>query len=174
MIILYILAAIVALFIVLSFLAPKNYHVYRTIRVNRPLSEVFQYIKYLKNQDDWSPWDKKDPDMKKTYTGTDGTVGFKSHWEGNKQVGEGEQEITNIIENEKMESQLRFLKPWKSQSDAYIKIEKVDETTTVVTWGFSGENKPPANIFMLFFNMDKTIGKDFEEGLENLKNQLEN
>lgn len=174
MIILYILAAIVALLIVLSLLAPKNYHVYRTIEVNRPLSEVFQFIKFVKNQDYWSPWDKKDPDMKKTYTGTDGTVGFVSHWEGNKQVGEGEQEITNILENEKMESQLRFLKPWKSQSDAYIKVEKIDEINTRVTWGFSGVNKPPANIFMLFFNMDKTVGKDFEEGLNNLKNHLEN
>lgn len=174
MIILYILAAIVALLIVLSLMAPKNYHVYRTIEVKRPLPEVFQFIKYLKNQDHWSPWDKKDPDMNKTYTGTDGTVGFVSHWEGNKQVGEGEQEITNIVEDEKMESQLRFLKPWKSQSDAYIKVEKVDDNTTQVTWGFSGVNKPPANIFMLFFNMDKTVGKDFEEGLANLKNHLEN
>lgn len=174
MIILYILAAIFALLIMLSLLAPKNYHVYRTIEVKRPLGEVFQYIKYVKNQDDWSPWDKKDPDMKKNYIGTDGTVGFKSHWEGNKQVGEGEQEITNILENEKMESQLRFIKPWKSQSDTYIKVEKIDENTTKVTWGFSGVNKPPANIFMLFFNMDKTVGKDFEEGLKNLKVHLEN
>lgn len=144
------------------------------MEINKPLPEVFQFIKYVKNQDYWSPWDKKDPDIKKSYTGTDGTIGFISHWEGNKQVGEGEQEITNIIENEKMESQLRFFKPWKSQSDAYIKVDKINESITKVTWGFSGINKPPANIFMLFFNMDKTVGKDFEEGLINLKNHLEN
>lgn len=52
--------------------------------------------------------------------------------------------------------------------------QKIDENITRVTWGFSGINKPPANIFMLFFNMDKTVGKDFEEGFNNLKNHLEN
>lgn len=173
MIFLYILAGVLILFWLLSMVAPKNYHVHRSVDVNRPLSEVFQFIQYVKNQDYWSPWDKKDPDMKKTYTGTDGTIGFVSHWVGNKQVGEGEQEITNIVENEKMESQLRFFKPWKSESDAYIKVEKINENSTKVTWGFSGVNKPPANIFMLFFNMDKTVGKDFEEGLKSLKNHLE-
>lgn len=171
---LYILAGILILFWFLSMIAPKNYHVFRSVEVNRPLPEVFQFIKYVKNQDQWSPWDKKDPDMKKTNTGVDGTVGFISRWEGNKQVGEGEQKITNIMENEKIESQLRFLKPWKSQSDAYIKVEKTDENSTLVTWGFSGVNKSPSNIIMLFFNMDKTLGKDFEEGLVNLKNHLEN
>ncbi len=170
---LYILAGILVLFWFLSMIAPKKYHVSRSIAVNKPLPEVFDFIKYIKNQDHWSPWDKKDPAMKKTYTGTDGIVGFVSHWKGNKQVGEGEQEITNIVENEKMESQLRFLKPWKSESDAYIKVEKVDENSTRLTWGFSGVNKSPANIFMLFFNMDKTVGKDFEEGLIALKKQLE-
>lgn len=173
MIFLYILAGVLILFWLLSMVAPKKYHVHRSVDVNRPLPEVFQFIQYVKNQDYWSPWDKKDPDMKKSYTGTDGSIGFVSRWEGNKQVGEGEQEITNIVENERMESQLRFFKPWKSESDAYIKVEKINKNSTKVTWGFSGENKPPANIFMLFFNMDKTVGKDFEEGLQNLKSHLE-
>lgn len=111
--------------------------------------------------------------MKKEYQGEDGEVGFISSWKGNKQVGEGEQEITGIYVNDRMESQLRFFKPWKSESDAYIKVEEIDAETTKVTWGFSGINKPPSNVFMLFFNMDKTIGKEFEEGLSNLKKHLE-
>ncbi|GGD97375.1 polyketide cyclase [Planktosalinus lacus] len=154
-------------------IAPKNYHVNRSVIIQRPLSEVFEYIKYIKNQDNWSPWGKKDPDMEKTFTGTDGTVGFISHWKGNKQVGEGEQEITGVFKNERLETKLRFLKPWKSESDAYIKVEEVTPETTKVIWGFSGVNKPPGNLFMVFFNMDKTVGKDFEEGLLNLKQQLE-
>jgi hypothetical protein len=173
MIIIYIFAALVALFLILSLIAPKSYHLYRSVEVNRPLPEVFQFIKYVKNQDYWSPWDKKDPDVKKTHTGTDGEIGFIAGWKGNKEIGEGEQEITHIVENEKMESKLRFFKPWKSESDAYIKVEKIDENNTRVTWGFSGVNKPPSNIFMMFFNMDKTVGKDFEEGLASLKVHLE-
>jgi hypothetical protein len=170
---LYILAGILILFWILTLISPKNYHVSRSIEINKPLPEVFNFIKYVKNQDHWSPWDQKDPDMKKEYRGEDGEAGFVSAWKGNKEVGEGEQEITGIYVNDRMESQLRFFKPWKSESDAYIKVEEVSPEITKVTWGFSGVNKPPANIFMLFFNMDKMIGKDFESGLIVLKKHLE-
>lgn len=173
MIFIYILVGIIVLYLILSLIAPKNYHVFRSIEIHKPLPEVFHFIKFLKNQDYWSPWDHKDPDIKKVYRGEDGQVGFVSSWKGNKQVGEGEQEITGIFENDRMESQLRFLKPWKSESDAYIKVEELSPETTKVTWGFSGVNKPPGNVFMLFFNMDKTVGKDFEEGLSALKKHLE-
>lgn len=173
MIFLYILSGILILYLILSLIAPKNYHVSRSIDVNKSLPEVYDFIKYLKNQDHWSPWNHKDPNLKKEYLGEDGEVGFVSSWKGNKQVGEGEQEIIAIYVNDRVESKLRFLKPWKSESDAYIKVEEVSPETTKVTWGFSGVNKPPGNVFMLFFNMDKMIGKDFESGLTALKEYLE-
>ncbi len=169
---LYIVVALIVLIIVLSFIAPKNYDVSRTIILNKPLPEVFQYLKSLKNQDNWSPWAEKDPNMSKTFTGVDGEVGCVSSWVGNKEVGEGEQELTGIVENEIIESQLRFLKPFKSTSNAYLKVEAVSEGTKVI-WGFSGENKFPVTIMMLFMNMDKAIGKDFEYGLNKLKGILE-
>ncbi len=171
---LYIILAIAALLLILGLIAPKHYEVNRSIIVNKPVSEVFDYLKYIKNQDYWSPWKKKDPNMKQTFEGTDGEVGFISKWEGNKVVGSGEQEIKRIIENESIESELRFLKPWKSQSDAYLRVVGLDNKQTNVTWGFSGRNKFPFSIFMLFMNMDKAVGKDFEDGLNSLKQQLEN
>ena len=67
---------------------------------------------------------------------------------------------------------LRFFKPWKSESDAYIQVDEADGGTKV-TWGFSGVNKMPFNVFMLFMNMDKAVGKDFTEGLQSLKEILE-
>ena len=73
--------------------------------------------------------------MKKTFTGTDGEIGFLSVWVGNKDVGEGEQEITGFVENEVVYSQLRFLKPFKSTSDAYLKVSKESAATKVV-WDF--------------------------------------
>jgi hypothetical protein len=173
MTVLYILLGIVGLIILFALIAPKSYEVSRSIVINKPVSEVFEFLKYLKNHEVWSPWEKKDPNMKKTFTGTDGTVGAISAWVGNKDVGEGEQEILNIIENKTIESKLRFFKPWKSESDAYLRTEEVNGGTKVV-WGFSGVNKVPTNIFMLFMNMDKTVGKDFEEGLASLKTHLEN
>lgn len=168
----YIVIILVLLVIVLANIAPKNYDVSRSIIINKPLPEVFSFLKLLKNQDDWSPWAEKDPNMKKTLTGTDGEVGFVSAWVGNKDVGEGEQEITGITENEVVESQLRFLKPFKSTSDAYLRVFEEGKATKVV-WGFSGENKFPISIMMLFMNMDKTVGKDFEYGLSKLKGILE-
>ena len=170
---LYILLAIVIIIVVLAIIAPKNYDVNRSITINQPVSKVFDYLRHLKKQDEWSPWNKKDPNMKKEFEGVDGQVGAISKWEGNKEVGVGEQEIMRIVENEVVETRLRFFKPWKSESDAYMKVKEEGSGQTTVTWGFAGHNKFPISIMMLFMNMDKAVGKDFDEGLSTLKNVLE-
>lgn len=169
----YIILGIVLLILILATIAPKTYNVSRSIEINRPKDEVFAHLKSLKRQNEWSPWAKRDPNMQQKFTGTDGEVGAINYWNGNKQVGEGEQEITKIVEGERVESELRFLKPFKSTSDAYLVTESVGNDKTKVVWGFSGQNKFPMNIMMLFMNMDKAVGKDFEEGLVNLKAILE-
>jgi hypothetical protein len=173
MIFLYIFIGLIALLIFLALIAPKKYEVNRSVIINKSLPEVFQFLKLVRNQDQWSPWKKKDPSMKQESIGTDGEVGFIAKWEGNKEVGTGEQEILHIEHNQQISTQLRFLKPWKSVSDAYIKVTEVGENQTNVTWGFAGNNPVPMNIFMLFFNFEKAVGKDFEEGLADLKDILE-
>lgn len=172
-IILYILVGLALLIVILAMIAPKTYNVLRTIDVSRPKDEVFEYLKSLKKMDEWSPWARKDPNMEKKFTGTDGEVGALSYWNGNKDVGEGEQEIVRIVKGERIESELRFLKPWKSTSDCYTQVDDAGSGTTKVTWGFSGKNKFPMSIMMLFMSMDKMVGKDFEAGLKNLKTVLE-
>lgn len=170
---LYILAGIVLLVLILAIIAPKTYNVSRSIEIAQPRAVVFDNLRYLKNHDEWSPWGKKDPNMEKKFTGTDGQVGALSYWNGNKEVGEGEQELTKIVDGERIESELRFLKPWKSTSDAYLITEDAGNGNTKVTWGFSGKNKFPVSIMMMFMNMDKAVGGDFEEGLSSLKGLLE-
>lgn len=170
---LYIVAGIVLLVLILAMLAPKTYDVSRSIVIDSPKMTVFNYLRSLRNQADWSPWEKKDPNMKKEFRGTDGEVGAVSYWLGNKDVGEGEQEITKIIDGDRIEGQLRFLKPWKSESDCYFITEDAGGDKTKVTWGFSGKHKFPFSIMMLFMSMDKMVGKDFEEGLASLKAKLE-
>lgn len=161
--------------LILVIAIPRHFNISRNIVINKPANEVFEYLKFIKNQDEWSPWKKKDPDMKQSYVGVDGKIGFIAKWEGNKDVGSGEQEITRIVENELIETKLRFYKPWKSESDAYIKIKGLDKyNSTIVTWGFSGKNKTVSSIFFLLFNMEKAIGEDFEKGLVSLKKMLEN
>lgn len=168
----YILAGAILVLLVLYQLAPSSYDVSRTVEIGRPPEAVFNYLKYLRNQDEWSPWARKDPHMKKGFRGTDGTVGAVSSWEGDKQVGSGQQEITHIVEGRRIESQLRFLKPWKSTSGAYLDVEPAG-SRTLVRWGFKGSLGFPMRIMMLFMSMEKMVGKDFEEGLSNLKTLLE-
>ena len=72
----YIVLAIILVIIILAIIAPKKYDIYRSISINKPLPEVFPYLKLLKNQDNWSPWAEKDPNMKKSFSGTDGEIGF--------------------------------------------------------------------------------------------------
>lgn len=169
----YILAGVFLLILILAILAPKTYDVSRSIEIRKPKARVFEYLRFLKNQEAWSPWEKKDPNMVKQFRGTDGEVGAISSWQGNKEVGEGEQELTNIIPGERVESELRFFKPWKSTSSAYLIVEEAADNGSRVRWGFSGRNKFPVSIMMLFMNMDKMVGKDFEEGLAALKAKLE-
>ncbi|MEP2278918.1 SRPBCC family protein [Maribacter sp.] len=170
--VLIILGVIVALVIILALIAPKSYQVSRSIELEQPPEQIWPHLKFLKKQQEWSPWARKDPDMELTFTGIDGEVGATSHWNGNKEVGEGEQEITRIVEGERIEQDLRFLKPYKSQSDCYMNLESLVGNRSKVTWGFAGNNKFPMSIMMLFMSMDKMVGKDFEAGLENLKTNL--
>ena len=170
---LYILLLFFGLLLVLSLAAPKEYDVSRKIVINASLGDTYQYLLLIKNQDHWSPWKTRDPNMTQEQSGIDGTVGFINRWEGNKDVGMGEQELVSFTENKSIESELRFMKPWKSVSVGYFLVNEIEPNKTEVVWGFRGNNKVPMNIMMLFYNMDKAVGKDFDLGLSNLKTQME-
>lgn len=173
MIILYIILGIIAALLLAGLFIPKGMKATREIIINKPNAEVFNYIKQLKNQDNYSKWGSMDPDMKKEYRGTDATVGFVSAWEGNKKVGAGEQEITGIEEGRKLSTELRFIKPFKSVAKSTMTTEALSDNSTKVSWGFEGQMNYPMNIMKLFMNMEKSIGNDFSTGLGNLKVLLE-
>ncbi len=174
LIILFSILGLVALVLVLALFIKKEYAVQRSITIQKPRTLVFDYIKHLKNQDHFSKWGKMDPNMKKEFRGVDGTVGFVSAWTSeDKNVGAGEQEIKKISADERIDYELRFIKPFKSVSNAYMQTEKISETETLVKWGFDGKMNYPMNFMLLFLKMDQLIGKDFEEGLSNLKGILE-
>ena len=165
---------VVAIPFVVALFVKKTYSVEREIMVARPPHVVFNYLKYLKNQDKFSKWATMDPDMKKEYRGTDGTEGFVSAWESkDKNVGKGEQEIKKIIEGKRIDFQLRFFKPFAGVAHAYMTTDQMSRNETIVNWGFDSRMNYPMNL-MLLFNMEKKIGDDLATGLLNLKNQLEN
>jgi hypothetical protein len=172
--IIVILAGIIALFLITGVFIKKDYSVSREVLVAKPKGFVFDYLKLLKNQNLWSVWGSMDPDMRTTFTGTDGSEGFISAWESDdKKVGKGEQEILKIVEGERIDFEIRFLKPFKSTSWAFLTVASANDKQTLVHWEFTGKMNYPSNIMMIFMNMEKMVGNDFEKGLQNLKTILE-
>lgn len=169
-----IVVLLIAVVAVVSFVTPTDFKVERDVTINKPKDEVFSYIKSLKNQNEWGPWAKKDPAMKQDFRGTDGTVGFVSAWSSTKDdVGEGEQEIKKIVEGERVETELRFKKPFESKADAYMITEAAGDSQTKMKWGFTGSMPRPLNLMLVVMDVDKEVGKDFGEGLASLKTILE-
>lgn len=168
------LGALVALALAVPLFTKDEYSVVREVIVARGKDEVFGYIKLLKNQDNFSVWANMDKNMRKSYTGTDGTVGFVSAWDSkNDKVGAGEQEIKKILPGERIDYELRFLRPMKATNETYMKVEAAGDKQTKVSWGFHGKTPYPFNLMLLFFDAEGMIGKAFDEGLGNLKKLLE-
>jgi hypothetical protein len=168
------LAAFIVFIFVASFIVGTDFSLERSVVIDKPKGEVFEYVRYLENQYNYSVWGAMDPDMTQEFRGEDGTAGFVSAWEGNEDVGRGEQEIVSITEGERIDYELRFFEPFESTSDAYMITESVMEDQTRVTWGFAGSFPRPMNLMLLFMDMNEMIGRDYETGLSNLKTILEN
>lgn len=166
--IIIVLLIIIAMPLIVALFAPKDFQSEGEVVINKPKSEVFDYIKYVKNQDNFGVWQLSDPNIKTTSEGEDGTVGFKYSWDSEK-MGKGAQVITNIIENERMESDMFFYDFDETANKSYISVEEKSSNETLVKWGIAGKSPYPWNLMNLFMNMDK----DFDKGLENLKEILE-
>ncbi|GAB3339124.1 hypothetical protein GCM10027429_25100 [Marivirga atlantica] len=172
--ILLIILGIIVIFLAIGLFLDKDYAVEREIVISSPKNEVFDYIKYLKNQDNYSVWQKNDPHMVKSYRGQDGTVGFVARWESDSaNVGVGEQEIIKIEEGKRIDFELRFYEPFESIEPAYMELESLDGDRTLVKWGFNGHFDYPMNLMLLFMDMEEMVGNDLETGLKYLKEELE-
>lgn len=172
--ILIVLAVIIAIPLVLAIFVNSEYQVERSVEIKRPKDEVFGYIKYLRNQDNYSVWSKKDPAMKKEFRGEDATVGFVSAWDSQQdEVGKGEQEIKKIDDGNSIEMELRFLKPMEGIAQAKMVTEDAGSGSTRVKWGFNSKMPYPMNVMLLFMDMDAMLGADLQQGLDNLKATLE-
>jgi hypothetical protein len=171
--ILLVLAAVIVLLLFLALFTNKTYSLKREIKITKPLQEVFNFLRYLRNQEHFSKWVMMDPNMKKEFRGTDGSVGFVYAWDGNKQAGKGEQELKGISEGERIDVEVRFLKPFEGIAKTPFTTKSISANETLVTWGMTSTLKYPMNIMLLFMNMDKLLGKDLETSLLTLKKILE-
>ncbi len=170
MIALYILLSIIIAFLIIALVMPTAFAYEVEIIVNKPKAEVFNYLKYLKNQNDWSVWILTATDMKQTETGTDGTPGFILAWEG-KKAGKGAQELIKITEGERIDTELRFEVPFKVTNKGYFITTTVDPNKTKIVWGMGGDSPRPFNVISAM--MKGRLMKDFNQGLANVKKNLE-
>ncbi len=118
---------------------------------------------------EWSPWEDLDPELSRTYSGPDAGVGAVYEWTGNRKAGAGRMEITDAVESSKVQIALQFLKPFTSSSTTTFELVERDGDTHV-TWRMVGPKTFMTRVMGLFTSMDKVVGKDFEKGLEQLKN----
>jgi hypothetical protein len=163
-----------ALILIGALFVDGNYAVERQVVVNKSKPDVFEYLKYLKNQEEFSVWTMMDPQMETYYDGTDATIGFVAGWKStNSEVGSGEQEILGITEGERIDLALRFFEPFEANDKAYFATEALGETETLVKWGFNGKMNYPMNLLLLFMDMEEMLGGQLEKGLDNLKVNLE-
>ena len=113
-----------------------------------------------------------DPNVKREYKGTDGTVGFVTTWDSEKNdVGKGEQEIKNITEEQRIDLEVKFERPMKNTASVFMTTDAVANNQTKVKWGMAGRSPYPINLMNLF--IPSVLGKDLQTSLENLKVLLE-
>jgi uncharacterized protein YndB with AHSA1/START domain len=174
MAIITIIIIILAVPFILALFQKNESYIEREITVNKPKQDVFNYVKHLKNGEQYNKWIMADPDMKKTFSGNDGNAGFVYAWESaDNNVGKGEQEITKVNEGERVESEVRFEKPFKGVSFVTFITEPVSTDKTKVRWVFSGPKNYMMKVMHVVLNIEKKLGNDLQVSLGNLKTILE-
>lgn len=170
--ILIVLAGIIGLLLIVALFMRKQHYVKREIIINAPLQKVFGFLRLLKNQDQFNKWATADKvNRKEEFKGTDGTVGFIYSWSGDKSAGQGEKEIMNIVEGEKIETEIRFVKPMRVAASVIFETVFLSENQTKVNLVNTGTLKYPLNLMIPM--AEKNFPKDMDESLRALKNILE-
>lgn len=166
------LAAIVFVLIVVVATRSADFRIVRSATITATAATVFGQVNDFHNWRNWSPWEKIDLELKRTYEGPPSGVGAVYSWVGNKHVGEGRMTIIESRPSELIQIKLEFLKPFKATNTAEFTFQP-EGNHTLMTWNMIGHNNFIMKAFGLFMNMDKMIGADFEKGLANLKAVVE-
>lgn len=170
--VLYIILGIIVVLLIVAAVLPKTCTIQVETTINKPKQAVWDYVRLIKNQENYSVRVMADPNVKMTYSWVDGAVGFVSAWDSqDKNVGKGEQEIKNIVEGESYDVEIRFEKPMKATNYAKTMLESLSDTQTKVTNTFSATSAFPMNI--VTFLMIPTLKKDMQKNMDNLKAVVE-
>jgi hypothetical protein len=166
------LMIIIAAVLLYAATRPNDFVTSRTASIKASSEAIFPLINDFKHWPEWSPYEKLDPQMKRTLSGTDAGKGAAYAWEGNAKAGKGRMEIVNSVPSSLVSLKLDFEKPFRANNSVDFALKPAGDITTV-TWAMRGSRPFIAKLMGLFMNFDTLIGKDFEAGLANLKRATE-
>ena len=165
-------AVAIVITLILAATKPDSFRIERSAIVNAPAEKVFPLISDFQQWRGWSPWENKDPNLKRTYSGAERGKGAVYAWEGNKNVGSGRMEILDATSPSKVVIKLDFLAPFEAHNTAEFTMLPQGNATNV-HWVMHGPAQFISKVMQVFFSLDKMIGKDFEAGLAKLKTVAE-
>jgi uncharacterized protein YndB with AHSA1/START domain len=167
-----VVVVLIAIVFALAASKPNEFAVQRTTRIAAPPERIFPHIADFRRWEAWSPWERMDPAMRKTYSGAATGLGSVYEWEGNSKVGKGRMEMTEVTAPKSATVKLDFLKPFEAHNTARFTLVPADAGTDV-TWSMFGPSPFVTKVMGVFMNMDQLVGKDFERGLASLKTASE-
>jgi uncharacterized protein YndB with AHSA1/START domain len=170
-----VLAIVIAIVLTLASTKPDTFGVQRSVVVKAPAERIFPFINDFHQWANWSPWENRDPAMKRTFGGSESGKGAVYAWNGNKNVGSGRMEILDALSPSRIVIKLDFFKPFEGHNTAEFSLRPQSEAgpATSINWVMHGPAPFTHRLMQVFMNFDKMIGKDFEAGLAKLKSLAE-
>ncbi len=166
------IAALIAAVLIFAATRPDSFRVERSALMKAPPEKVFNQINDFHAWGAWSPWEKLDPAMTRTFSGAQAGKGAIYEWKGNKDVGRGRMEVTASTSPGKTVIALDFLEPFEAHNTTEFTITP-DGTGSKVSWAMYGPSPYISKLMGLVMSMDSLVGKDFEKGLSNLMQVVE-
>ena len=167
-----VLLTAVAAILIYASTKPDSFRVERSAAMNAPPEKIFPFIDGLKRWTEWSPYEGRDPGMKRVYSGTESGKGAVYEWDGNDDVGKGRMEIVDSTPPHRVVIKLDFLKPFEGHNMTELTVEPKGNQT-IVTWAMYGPSTFMTKLVGTFTDMDDMIGRDFAAGLAKLKTAVE-
>lgn len=167
-VILIVVLLLIAGVLVYAATKPDTFRVQRSASIQAPPEKIFPLINDYRNWAAWSPYEKKDPAMKRTFGAITAGKGATYAWEGNKEVGQGNMEIQESAPRSRVTIKLDFIKPFEAHNIVDFTLEPQGDMTRV-TWAMQGPAPFLSKLMQVFFSMDSMVGRDFEAGLASLK-----
>ncbi|MCF8206636.1 MAG: SRPBCC family protein [Methylotenera sp.] len=151
---------------------PDEFRVERQARIEAPSERVWPLVSELRAFNRWNPYERKDPLIQGAYSGAASGVGSRYDWDS-REVGSGSLEITALQHGRRVQMKLDFIKPFEAHNQAEFALQPLPDGATEVRWTMQGPANFVSKLMGVFIDMDRMVGRDFEAGLQNLRQLAE-